>query len=89
MSIGPTGLLADRFRVIAIVLAALDEGLHILRRDQLHPMAHGVQHPAPVMSTRAGFQSNFGRWHLGQESFNLAPPEFSPKGDAVLVIDAM
>ena len=81
--------LADRLRVIAIILAALDERLHILRRDQLYPMAQGAQHPAPVMGAGTSFQSNLDRGQFGKEGFNLPAPELASKGDAVLVIDAM
>jgi hypothetical protein len=34
-------------------------------------MDHGAQHPAPVMDTGAGFQSDFGPRQFGKEGFNL------------------
>jgi hypothetical protein len=81
----PRCRLADRFRVIAIVLAALDEGLHVLRGNQLYPVAHSSQNPAPVMGTRTGFQRDL-RWGLpGKKGFNLPTPE----NDAVLLVNAV
>jgi hypothetical protein len=46
----PGRCLRDRLRIITVIHAALDEGFHVLRRDQLHPAAHGAKHPAPMMS---------------------------------------
>jgi hypothetical protein len=40
---GPAGGLADRFRVVAVVLAALHIGLDVLRRDQQHSVSERDQ----------------------------------------------
>jgi hypothetical protein len=39
MHAGTPGGLADRFGVVAVVFRAFDEGFHVLRRDQFHPVA--------------------------------------------------
>ena len=45
----PGHRLADRFRICRVVLAALDVGLHVLRRHQLNLMALRDQLAGPVM----------------------------------------
>ena len=44
----PRDRLADRRRIIRIVLAAFEIGLHIARRHQLHGVAEPLQLAAPM-----------------------------------------
>src|SRR3954447_25200993 len=60
-------LVADRFRIVAVVLAALDERLDVPRRDQPHLVAQGLRDPAPVMGAAARFQHQLGGRALAQE----------------------
>jgi hypothetical protein len=52
---GPQGGLADGFCVGGIILLALDEGLHIGRRDQPHVMAQTGQFATPKVGPAASF----------------------------------
>lgn len=71
--VSPGCRLANRLCVIAVIPTALDEGLHLLRRDQLYPIIHGAKHPAPMMSACTCCQRNLGGLHFGKEGFNLRP----------------
>ena len=85
----PRGRLTDRFRVVAIVLAALDEGLHVLRRDQLDPVTHGAKCLTPMMAPRIGFQSNLRRWQPGEKGLNLSTSQLPPQNDTIMHIHAV
>ncbi len=60
-----------RLGIFVVVLAALDERLDVLRRDQAHPMPQPRQPPAPVMRTAARFQHHLRRRQLGKERLDL------------------
>src|SRR4051794_28582881 len=50
--------LADCFRISGIVLVALDVGLHVGRRHQLHRMPQRRQLTRPMVRCRAGFHAD-------------------------------
>ena len=54
----PRGL-ADRFGIIAVILATFDVGFDVLGRDQTHHVAERDQFAGPIMSTAAGFRGEF------------------------------
>src|SRR5882724_9931794 len=79
----------DGFGIIAIILAALDEGLDVLRRDQPHPMALTAQNPRPVMRPAAGLQNNIHRTLLGKKSREPRALQIAPKHRTPLAINPM
>ena len=56
----PLGGLADRLGIRHVVLLALDERLHVGRRDQPHLVAELADRAAPVMRARAGLHGDDG-----------------------------
>jgi len=50
--------LADRLGVYEVVLVALDEGPHELRRDEFDLMPEGAQFAGHVLGTGAGFHDD-------------------------------
>jgi hypothetical protein len=66
--------LADRLGVGGVVLVRLDEGLHVLGRDQPDLVAEGLQLPRPVVRARAGLDANQARRQPGEERGDLAAP---------------
>jgi hypothetical protein len=54
----PRHRLADRRRIVRIVFAALQVGLYIARRHQLHCMTNGLQLAGPVMGRRTSLDAN-------------------------------
>ena len=61
--------------IIAVVLAAPDEWLDVLRRDQLHRMAQRCDQPTtPVVRSAAGLQCHE-RWRqFGKKGFEISCP---------------
>jgi hypothetical protein len=53
VDVRPAGGFRDGFGVVAVVLAAFDEGLHISRRDRPQPVAQRLQRAGPMEPTRA------------------------------------
>src|SRR5262249_46235368 len=53
----PCNRLADGGSVVGVILAALEVGLHVARRHQLHRMAERLKAPAPIMCGRARLNS--------------------------------
>jgi hypothetical protein len=66
--------LADRLGVGGVGLVRLDEGLHVLGRDQPDLVAEGLQLPRPVVRARAGLDANQARRQPGEERGDLAAP---------------
>ena len=66
--------LADRLGVGGVVLVRLDEGLHVLGRDQPDLVAEGLQLPRPVVRARAGLDADQARRQPGEERGDLAAP---------------
>ena len=83
------GRLADRFGIVAVVLAPFDERLHVLGWDQRHPMAHAGEHPAPVVRAGAGFEGHLRRRQLAEKPFDLRPPQLAAQRRSIPLIDAM
>src|SRR5690606_7463203 len=58
--------------IVAVILLALHEGLHILRRDDLHGMPLSLKMPLPVEGACASFDPNQARWDGNPPRFNGA-----------------
>src|SRR6266566_1306327 len=56
----------NRLRIAVVVLVSLEERLHVLRRDQTHIVASGLQLPADVMGTRTGLHADQAARNIGQ-----------------------
>ena len=48
----------DRFSVAIVVLVALEERLHVLRRDQSHIMTKGFELPADMVHSGTSFHAD-------------------------------
>jgi hypothetical protein len=72
---GAEHCLGYRLGVAEVVLVALAERLHELRRDQLHIVAQGQQLTAAMMSANTGLHADQASWHVGQPSLNLPTGE--------------
>src|SRR5437868_8221410 len=69
--------LADRLRVAAVVLVALQIRLHIRRRHQSHLMAITADHPRPVVRGTTSLNSH-GAWRkLREELLHRATPKLA------------
>src|SRR6478609_8784932 len=55
---GPRHGLADRSRIIGVVLRALQISLYVTRRHQLHGVTQRLQLTAPMMCRRAGLDAH-------------------------------
>ncbi|GLS20985.1 hypothetical protein GCM10007874_40020 [Labrys miyagiensis] len=67
--------LADRAHIVGIGLAAFDEGLNVIRRDQSHPMAQPFDLAAPMMRRRTRLESDFARRQRAEETQDLVARE--------------
>jgi len=54
--VGLPGGCADRFGIVAIVLLAEHEGLHVLQADDLDRMTKALELALPVERSRAGLE---------------------------------
>jgi len=79
----------DRFRIGGIVFVALDVGLHIGRRHQLHPMSECDQLTSPIMRCRAGFHADQTRLERPEIGDHAAPPQPPANDNASIGVDAM
>src|SRR5262249_5248207 len=85
----PAHRLADRLGVDLVVLAPLDVGLHILRRQQHHLMTQGPQLPGPVVGPTAGLYPHL-RWReTGKEVEHLAPTQLPAQHHLLALIHSM
>jgi hypothetical protein len=57
--------------IAIVVLVALEERLHILRRDQTHVMAERCEPAADVMGARAGLHADQTARNIGKTTFEL------------------
>src|SRR5262249_42319265 len=67
--------LADRRRIVRVVLATLEIGLHIARWHQLHRVAKCLQLATPVMGRRTGLDADQARLQAGKELQQLRPTD--------------
>jgi hypothetical protein len=58
-----------------VVFVALDERLHVLRRNQLYRVPQRLQLPRPVVRTAARFHANLARQQIGEEGHHLVTLE--------------
>jgi hypothetical protein len=73
--VGTLHCLGHGFGVAEVMLLALEEGLHELRRHQLHVMAvmaESKELPAQMVGADACFHANQARRHVRKPSRNLA-----------------
>ena len=80
---------ADRLGIVAIVLAALDEGFDVLRRDQPHRVAEPGQHTSPMMRATAGLQHHLHRWTAREEWHHVVAAQISSQHRPPVGIRAM
>ena len=71
----PRHCLADRRRIVRVVLATLEIGLHVARRHQLHRVAKGLQLATPVMGRGTGLDADQARLQAGKEPQQLRPTD--------------
>jgi hypothetical protein len=81
--------LVDRFGVLAVVFAAFEERLYVLRREQSNPMTQLNEQAAPMMRAAARLQHHFSRLQLAEKRLDLATPELAPEHRAILIINAI
>jgi len=65
--------------IVAVVLATLQVGLDVLRRDQAHVMAKGGQLACPMVRAAARFHGNHGRRVPFEERHQLRAAEIDPQ----------
>jgi hypothetical protein len=83
------GGLADRLGVVAVVLGALDEGLHVLRWDQAHVVAEGGQFPCPMVRTGARFHRDLGWQMFLKERQHLSAAVIDTQHRLISLVDAV
>jgi hypothetical protein len=66
--------LADRFGIVAVVLAALAVRDHELGRHQSHRMSESLKPAAPFVRSRAGFHADQARRQTGHDPQQLVAP---------------
>src|SRR5204863_1237819 len=81
--------LADRLRVAAVVLVALQIRLHIRRRHQSHLMAITADHPRPVVRGTTSLSSH-GAWRkLREELLHRATPKLATQHNSSRSINSV
>src|SRR5262245_66413058 len=80
---------ADRGRVGAVGLAALDIGFDVLRRHQPDLVAELADRPGPEMGRSAGLEPNQTTRQVGAEAEHRRPPQLPGHQDLALAVDAM
>jgi hypothetical protein len=85
----PRHRLADRSGVTRIRLAALDIGLDVLRRHQLHGVPELGNLTPPIVRTAAGLHADQTLRQLGEERQHLFASELPGNDDVALGIDAV
>src|SRR5215831_14659269 len=85
----PRHRLADRRGINRVSLAALDIGLDVPRRHQLHGVPELGNLTCPVMRTAAGLHADQTRWQLGKERQYLFASQLAGDDDHALGIDAV
>lgn len=80
---------ANRFGVIAVVLLASDEWLHILRADDLHLMAERLELSRPAEGAGAGFNHNGAAINLCDDDKQLIAHDPAFENDTAIAVHAM
>src|SRR5439155_2207605 len=78
----------NRLRIAVVVLVTLEERLHVLRRDQTHIVASGLQLPADVMGTRTGLHADQAARNIGQTAFELTTGYLLLQDDCTPLVEA-
>src|SRR6266566_4475332 len=78
----------NRLRIAVVVLVSLEERLHVLRRDQTHIVASGLQLPADVMGTRTGLHADQAARNIGQTAFELTTGYLLLQDDCTPLVEA-
>jgi hypothetical protein len=74
---------------LTIVLLALDERLHVDRREQADFMSQLLKLAAPPVRRRAGFHSDHTPWMLRHKSHELSARKLLAKDDRPVVTSSM
>ena len=85
----PRDGLADRRRVRGIILLSAQIGFDIGGRDQADLMAESHERARPMMSRRAGLQSDQARGKGFEETWNLAAPQRLAQDDLSTPVHAV
>src|SRR5512133_2307694 len=83
------GGLADRLRIGHVVLLALDERLHVRRRDQLHRVAELGDLTPPVVGAATGLHGHRAGRQRGQERQKLAAAQLLAKDHRTRAVGPM
>ena len=81
--------LGDGFGVSSVGLPALDVGLHVRGRHQLHGVAELGQLARPVMRRAARLHADKARRELGEEGEDLGPAQRPAHDHLALIVDAV
>jgi hypothetical protein len=84
----PLDGLANRLAVQQIILVRLDEGLHVLRRDQSHVVSLRDQNPPEVVRAAAGLHSHETGRQIRQRPNQLRARARSPNDNPATRIKA-
>ncbi len=85
----PRHRLTDRGRIVRVILAALEIGLHIARRHQPHRVTECLQLAAPMMCRRAGFDPDQARQQTAKELQHLRAADTLAHHDRASVINSV
>jgi hypothetical protein len=85
MHAGPPGRLTDCLGIVAVVLAALDVGFDVLRRDETHLVTERGQLARPMVSAGTSLHGDLGGRQLLEESNYLRAAEIDPQHRSVFL----
>src|SRR5262249_337908 len=78
----------DCFGIPIVVLVALEERLHVLRRDQSHVMTEGFELPADMVRSRTGLHADQTAWNIGDPPLELTARDLQLEGDRTAPVEA-
>ena len=85
----PRDSLADRLRIVTVVLAAFALRGHELRRHQLHCVAETAKSARPLVRSRASLHADQARWQLRYQLRELVPGDRATHHHRALGIHAV
>jgi len=86
---GPAHGLANSGRVVMVVLVAVDVGLDLARRQQLHRMSQPAYLAMPIVRSAAGFHSNRAGLELGEQLQQAFTPDGLAQDQLAAPIDSV
>ena len=85
---GPLHRLGDGLRIAVVVLVTLEEGLHVLCRDQANVMSECLDLARDVMRARASLQADKAGRQIDKSADKLAARYFDVQGDRAALVEA-